>query len=651
MGLNRRQRRTQDKIQSMQQSSASSSLSGILKVGLRHHQAGQLAEAKAYYIQVLNAQPSQSEALHLLGLIAHQVGQHGVAVETIGRAVEIEPQFALYRCSLGNALKALRRLDEATDAYTQAIRLKPDFAEAHYNRGTVLAELGRIADAAGAYTTAICLKPDFLEAHYNLGTLLLEAGRFERALAAFHTTIRLNPDHAEAHANLGKTLQQLNRLGEALSAFETTIRIRPDYAEAHSNRGTVLKDLGRLGEALEACGSAIRLKPACAEAHSNLGTVMLELGRLDDATAAHKTAIRLRPDFAEAHYNLGNTLKAQGHLEDSIDAFDHAVRARPNFAEAHVNLGMQRLLAGDFPGGWADYEWRLRGASPHLHARTFSQPQWRGEDLAGQRIMLHAEQGLGDTIQFCRYVSLVAARGGCVILEAPKALLRLLSGLQGVTQMIAAGDPLPPFDVQSSLMSLPLAFETTIDTIPGQRPYLIASPEKTAYWQARLGPKSKRRVGLVWNGGLRLDQPELHALNERRNIPLQVIGQLNHPAIDFFSLQKGAPAESQLIALKDAIWTGGNFTNPAPDIDDFEDTAGLIENLDLVISVDTSTAHLAAAMGKPVWLLNRFDSCWRWMEHRADSPWYPTLRLFRQAGPGDWQGVIKRVAAALDRLS
>jgi tetratricopeptide (TPR) repeat protein len=613
MSLNRSHRRAQAKTLLVRQPSSSSSMSGILEAGLRHQRAGQLAQAKAVYIQVLKVNPSQADALHLLGLIAHQVGQNRIAVETIGRAVELEPKIALFHCSLGNALKASGSLDEAMDAYRSAIRLKPDFAESHYNLGTVLAALGRMEDAAEAYGRAIGLNPDFGEAHYSLGTIRLQQGALETAAGAFRHAIRSRQDHAEAHANLGKTLQELGRPEEALAACDAALSIKPHHAEAHSNRGNILK----------------------------------ALGRLDEAAAAHSTAIRFKPDFAEAHYNLGNTLKAQGRLGEAIHAHSQAVRLRPDFAAARVNLGMERLLSGDLPRGWADYEWRLRAACGHLQPRMFSQARWRGEALDGRTILLHAEQGLGDTIQFCRYAPLVALRGGCVVLEVPRPLLRLLSSLAGVTRLIAAGDPLPDFAVHCSLMSLPLAFGTDIDTIPAEVPYLSARPETACAWQDRLGPKTRRRVGLVWSGGLRPDQPELRVVNERRNIPLPLIGQLNHLDIDFVSLQKGEPAEGELRAMKDLIWPRGNLIDAAPDIGDFADTAGLIETLDLLISVDTSTAHLAAAMGKPVWLLNRFDSCWRWLEHREDSPWYPTLRLFRQAAPGDWQGVMQRVEAAL----
>jgi tetratricopeptide (TPR) repeat protein len=582
-------------------------------MGLRHHQAGELAEARALYRQVVNLDPGQADALHLLGLVAHQAGQHDIAIETIGRAIEIEPRVALYRCSLGNALRALGRLDEATQAYAYAIRFSPDFVEAHHNLGTVLVALGRPDAAAQAYANAIRFDPDFAEAHYNLGTVLLGRGQPEKALAAHRAAIRCQPDHAEAHAGLGKTLQDLGRPQEAAEAYTAAIRLRPDYAEAYVNLGTILK----------------------------------AVGRLDDAAHAHRTAIRIKPGFAEAHYNLGNTLKALGQLDAAIAAYEQAISIRPDFAEAHVNLGMELLLAGELPRGWAAYEWRLRKKSPLLQPRIFTQPQWRGEALNGRRILLHAEQGLGDAIQFCRYVPWVAAEGGCVILEAPRTLLRLLSGLDGVSELVAAGDALPEFDVQCSLMSLPFAFGTALDTIPARVPYLAARPERADFWRDRLGPRTRRRIGLVWSGGFRPDQPELHAVNQRRNIPLRLLGQLNHPAIEFVSIQKGEPAESELRALRQELWPGGNLHDAAPAIDDFADTAGLIEVLDLVISVDTSTAHLAAAMGKPVWLLNRFDSCWRWLEYRDDSPWYPGLRLFRQTAPGDWQGVMNRVRAAL----
>ena len=610
---NRKQRRAQAKAVTAQPLISLHKITSLLEIGLRHHQSGRLAEAKASYSQALTLEPGHAEALHLLGLIAHQVGQNDVSVETIIKAIRRAPKVALYRCSLANALKALGRLDEASRAYAQAIQLEPDFAEAHYNLAIVLRAMGRIDDAIRACETAVVLKPELAEAHDILGAMLLARGRRDEACAAFRRAIRAKPDAAEIHANLGIALQEAGRPDEALAAYDTAIRINPDYAEAHTNRGNVCK----------------------------------ALGRLDDAASAHRMAIWIKPDCAEARFNLGNTLKALGRSDEAIDAYEEAIHVRPDFAEARFNHSMELLLAGDFDRGWAEYEWRLDEACQHLAPRTFSRPRWRGENLRGRRILLHAEQGLGDTIQFCRYASLVAARGGCVTLEVPKLLVGLLSGLAGVTQLIAAGSALPAFDVHCPLMSLPLVFGTRLATIPAPIPYLTAKPDRVVRWRNRLGPSTRLRVGLVWSGGLRPDQPELREVNERRNIPLRMLGRLNHPGIDFVSLQKGEPAESEGLALKDIIWPAGNFYNAAPQIGDFEDTAALIETLDLVISVDTSTAHLAAAMGKPVWLLNRFDSCWRWLEHRDDSPWYPTLRLFRQTAAGDWPGVMERVAGAL----
>jgi tetratricopeptide (TPR) repeat protein len=536
------------------------------------------------------------------------------------------------------------RLTEATEVYRQALTLDPGQADALHLSGLAAHQLGQNAIAAKTIGQAIAAAPKIALYRCSLGNALKALGRMDEASVAYTDAIRLQPDFAEAHYNLGTALMALGRIDDAVDAFRAATRLKPDFTAAHLSLGAALREMGRLDAALAAYTRAIRVTPENAEAHTDRGNLLKAVGRLEEALAAHAAAIRVRPDFAEAHYNLGNTLKALGRLDEAIAAYRAAIRGKPDFAEAHVNLGMELLLAGDFAHGWAAYAWRLRGA---LSPRTFSRPAWRGESLAGRRILLHAEQGLGDTIQFCRYVPLVAARGGLVTLEAPRPLLRLLSGLSGVTRLIAEGESIPAFDVHCSLMSLPLAFGTEEDTIPAQVPYLAAKPDRIAYWRDRLGPKTRPRVGLVWSGGFRPDQPALFAVNARRNIPLPLIGQLNRPDIDFVSLQKGEPAEGELRALQDTLWPGGNFTNAGPDIGDFDDTAGLIETLDLVISVDTSTAHLAAAMGKPVWLLNRFDSCWRWLRHREDSPWYPTVRLFRQTEPGDWHGVARRVAAAL----
>ena len=341
----------------------------------------------------------------------------------------------------------------------------------------------------------------------------------------------------------------------------------------------------------------------------------------------------------------GQCPEGAGRLDEAVAAYDRAIRCKPDFAAATSTWGSHCCCPETSLTAGREYEWRLRGAHKHLKPRDCAAPQWRGEDLYGRTILLHAEQGLGDTIQFCRYAALLAARGGRVVLEAPRPLLRLLSGLKGVDQLIAAGDPLPAFDVHCPLMSLPLACGTQTRHDPGANSVSVRKAGDGFLLAGSVGPQNQ---AARWPGVERWLSAQSTRASACGNMTLQIIAQLNHPQLDFFSLQKGEPAESELLALQDTLWPGGNFHNVAHDLKDFDDTAGLIEALDLVIGVDTSTVHLAGALGKPVWLLNRFDSCWRWLEQRDDSPWYPTLRLFRQPGRGDWQSVIQNVARALE---
>jgi len=317
---------------------------------------------------------------------------------------------------------------------------------------------------------------------------------------------------------------------------------------------------------------------------------------------------------------------------------------------AYMNRAYAALLAGDFANGWVDHEWRWKARPQMLDPRFPDRTQWLGrESLLGKRIILRSEQGHGDTLQFSRYAKQVADLGATVIFEVQSELAALLANLEGVSQLVLRGEPLPAFDFHCPLMSLPLAFRTSLATIPAQVPYLVADPLKTRLWKDKLGPRTKPRVGLVWSGGFRPDQPELWPVNNRRNVPLAKLAALRNADIAFYSLQKGQPAESELTELKAAGWQGPELIDFTAALRDFSDTAALIENLDLVISVDTATAHLAAALAKPVWIMNRFDTCWRWLLDRDDSPWYPTVRLYRQQRAGDWDDVVERMRGYLLR--
>ena len=425
--------------------------------------------------------------------------------------------------------------------------------------------------------------------------------------------------------------------------------LRPEYAEAHSNRGNALHELKRFGEALASYDRALALRPDFSEAHSNRGNALQELRRFEEAVASYDRALALRGDLAEAHSNRGNALKELARFDEALASYEAALAVRPDFADAHFNEAMCRLLIGDLYRGWEKSEWRWETEQIRNGKRDLSQPLWLGsEEIAGKTILLHAEQGLGDTIQFGRYAPLVAARGARVILEVQRPLHGLMSTLSSTVHVASSGDPLPDFDFHCPLLSLPLAFATRLDTIPSATRYLSARDEQTRAWRERLGRHDKPRIGLAWAGNPRKELPGANRIDGQRSIALDRLAPLFEvTACEFFSLQKGGEAVRQLrdSALRHQV------TDLTDDLHDFSDTAALIENLDLVISVDTSVAHLAGALGKPFWLLNRYNTCWRWLLDREDSPWYPTARLFRQDTTREWEPVIRRVAVALqDRV-
>jgi tetratricopeptide (TPR) repeat protein len=542
------------------------------------HRQGHLARAELLYEEILEATPEQSDALHLLGVIASQTKNQTRAVELISKAIQIDPGNAVAYSNRGIALQKLERWDAALLDYDHAIAIRPDLSLAYCNRGNVLKELKQ----------------------------------WKAALASYDRAIEINPGFAEAHSNRGAALQMLNRCPAALASLDRALEIKPDYPDAHCNRGNVLK----------------------------------ELGQWDAAMSSYDRAIALQADHADAYANRGLLLQQLNRLDEALESFDRALALKPDDARAHVNRSMARLLTGDFENGWADFEWRHRLPDSLFvrEKRDYAAPRWTGaESLRGKSVLLYGEQGLGDTLQFCRYAHSLAALGAVVILEVPAPLKNLLASVPGVAHVLATGDALPAFDFHSSLMSLPWALRTTLHSIPARVPYLANDPDKLQYWREKLGAAARRRVGLVWSGGFRPEQPELWSVHNRRNIPLAKMASLKHPDIEFLSLQKGQPAEAELDALIAQRWDGPPITKLSHLLHDFSDTAALIEQLDLLITVDTSTAHLAGALGKPVWILNRHDTCWRWLRDRGDSPWYPTAKLYRQERPGDWDGVVARV--------
>ncbi len=584
--------------------------------------------------------PNYAEAHYSLGNVLKDKWQLDEAIAAFRRAIALRPNFPDAYSNLGIALAENGQLDEAIAAFQQAIALRPTYAEAHSNLGNALREKGQLDEAIAACRRAIALQPNFAEAHYNLGNALKDIGQLDEAIVAFRQAIALKPNYAEVYSNLGNPLTDKGQLDEAIAAYRRAIALRPNIAEAHSNLGNALREKGQLDEAIAACRQAIVLRPNFAEAYSNLGVALADKGQLDEAIAAYRQAIAFRPNFAEAHGNLGKALKDKGQLDDAIAACRRAIAIKPNFAGAHNNLSLAMLTRGDFQHGWEEHEWRWKCKGFSSRPRDFTQPQWDGRPLEGRTILLHAEQGFGDAIQFIRYVPLVQQRGGKIIVECPAGLQRLFQTMTASCQIVAEGQPLPAFDLQCPLLTLPRVFQTNLANIPETVPYLHADTELSRTWQHRLADQSPAvNVGLAWAGS------PIHKNDRNRSMKLARLAPLGQiPGARFVSLQKGeaaAEAKSPPANVELVDWT--------EELNDFADTAALIANLDLVIAVDTAVVHLGGAMAKPVWTLLPFVTDWRWLLEREDSPWYPSMRLFRQSSWGDWDSVITRVVDALSQ--
>jgi tetratricopeptide (TPR) repeat protein len=608
----------------------------LFQQGVALHQQGQLAAAKAIYEQVLGQQPRHFDALHLLGVLAYQTRHPDAAARLIGQAIAINPNVAAAYSNRGLALQDLGAVDDALAGFDKAIALQPDYADAHSNRGNALLALERPDDALASYDRAIALRPDFADAHSNRGNALCALGRFDEALAAYDLAIASQPRHAQAHANRGNALKALGRVDDALASYERALQIQPDDADALSGRGSALKELRRLDESLACFDRALALKPGHADAWSNRGNALQEMGRHAEALASYDGALAARPDYVEAWSNRGMALQELGRTDDAIASFDEAIRLEPERADARWNKALTLLSAGRLQPGWALHEWRWKRREAARSVRHFAQPLWLGEEnLCGRTILLHAEQGLGDTLQFCRYAKLVRNLGATVLFEAPKALLPVLAGLDGVDGWVEQGGPLPAFDVQCPLMSLPLAFGTGPGTIPSPGAYLVSRADKREAWTGRLGERTGLRVGLVWSGS------RTHQNDRKRSLPLDRLMAPLPRGPQYVSLQKDVRDED-LAALAAA-----GVRHFGDELRDFADTAALCDLMDLVVSVDTSVAHLAGALGKRTWVLLPFLPDWRWMLKGERSPWYRSMKLYRQGEDRRWEPVLDRVARDL----
>jgi Flp pilus assembly protein TadD len=502
----------------------------------------------------------------------------------------------------------------------------------------------RLDVAERLYRRVLAVAPRHADSLNLLGLVAHQTGRGDTAANLIRRAITINPTAAQYHCNLGVVLAEQGLRDQAEACHRKALALRPDYPEAHNNLGNVLWNLGHL-DAAEACyRSALDLRPDYPEAQNNMANALQNKGHFEAAAACSRRAVELWQSNPAALTNLGNTLRDLGQLDEAVASHQRAIELRPDFADAHFNLAVALLSAGDMAAGWEEYEWRWQTPQMAKGRRDFAQPQWHGEAAAGQTLLIHAEQGFGDTLQFCRYATLAAERGLRVVMEVPKPLVRLLRGLRGIDLAVGPGESLPDFDLHCPMLSLPRAMGTTLASIPGAVPYLHDDPGEAAKWRVRLAASCHPglKVGLVWAGDPRRALPHAAAVDRRRSIaPDRLAPLFAVSGVNFLSLQRAGPKMPARFPLIDFM----------DEMADFADTAALIANLDLVISVDTAVAHLAAALGRRVWLLDRFDSCWRWLTGRRDSPWYPTLRLHRQQRPGEWEPVVAEVAHDLVRLA
>jgi len=572
-----------------------------------------------------------ARALHAEGVALAAAGDNRAAA-AIARAARAAPGDPNIFSDLGVIYRRLGMVPRAIAAYRRAVAVAPGHAGAWFNLGNALRDSGKGDDAVVAYRRAIAADPTSVTAYANLGLALIDLGRADDAIDVLERGLLVDPGHADIHNNLGNALRARGEAEPAAAAYRRATRVQPDYARAHVNLGITLRELGRTDEAFESYAHALKIDPDWPEAHNSLGVGMREQGRAKEAIASYRRALESNPDYAEALGNLGVALVDLGDLEEALAAFDRAVSLAPESALFHWNRALALLSAGRLREGWPEFEWRWRKADFTSPKRDFSQPQWDGTPRPSATILLHAEQGVGDTLHFIRYVPKVAARIGRVIVECQPELHALVAPMPGIERVVASGEPLPAFDVHAPLLSLPGIFATDVETLPADVPYIRPLPGRSVSVDG-----DGFKVGIAWAGSA------THRNDHNRSVELQLFKALiDTPGCRFYSLQVGDGREQiQDAGFSDEIVDlGGQF-------DDFADTAAAVAELDLVISVDTAVVHLAGAMARPVWTLLPFAPDWRWLRDRNDSPWYPTMRLFRQKKAGEWKGVFRALGRAL----
>lgn len=604
------------------------------QAALSIHQAGRLAEAEALYQAILSARPGHPDAMHLIGVVKVQSGQPEAGIDWITRAIAINPDNAVFHSNLGKALSDIGRHVEAIESCRRALALAPPSVDTLVNLGFAYNELGQSDEAVACFRQALSLNPGHVDARANLGAVLWKSGRLDEAEAEYSTLLRKDPNGMRAYIGLGAIRHEQRRFAEAARLHREALRLFPNSIDALSNLAITLLELGRLDEAEATCRTALNLKPDFPPALSNLGVILTQRGLFNEGEALLRRAVALAPGMERTLANLASALVEQGRFGEAEATYREILSLHPASADAKVNLSLVLLLLGRFEQGWPLYEWRrdVRNLTKAYAQVTGAAEPWTGQTAPGRVLLVRAEQGFGDVIQFSRYLPMAAERVR-VVVQAPAVLHSLLATLPGIECLIEPADGAKT-DFYCSMLSLPAIFGTTQDSIPADIPYLRAPTDAAQAWRERLAGVEGLKVGIAWAGS-----PTLRHDGRRSIDPVLLADLFATPGVSFVSLQKDGPF------ARDA-----NLSDWTRELDDFADTAALIAALDLVISVDTAVAHLAGALGKPVWLLNRFAPDWRWRLETTDLPWYPSLRQFRQSAPDDWRDVLERVAVELQGM-
>ena len=643
---------------------------------------GRLEEAERLYREALAARSDFPEAWNNLGSLLKDQHRFEEAAEAFRQAVTYRPGFTTAWNGLGNALKLQFKFAEAVEAYDQTIALDPAFAEPLINRAGCHLVLKRLEEAVRDTITALTLRPDYpqaegtlklvlmelgvslldrrmmepaeqicrlavarypddAECRFRLGNVFLRARNFDEAEKTYFEVLEIKPDFAPSRNNLCSLYLEQDDATKALEQGRLAVALDPSLADVHNNLGNALRATGHPEEAMAAYGQALALRSDFPQAFNNLGVLMGEMGMIEASLASFGQAIALCPDYAEAYSNMGNVLKGRRRGQEAIAAYRQALEVRPDYHGARLNLAIGLLQQGQWREGWAEYHSRWLTGPLARQRVAFFQPEWNGEPLEGKTILLYGEQGYGDVLQFIRYAPMLAARGARVIVLVHKGLVRLCQSIQGVAQVRSFDDPPVEFDYHLAMMSALKVFNTTPETIPSNTPYLAADPAQVEVWRQRLAHLPGKKVGLVWSGDPRPHDLAANMLDRQRSLSLQAFAFMGDiPGISVISLQKGGPAGQ----AKDSPFP---LLDLMEDAKDFADTAALVEALDLVVSVDTSMVHLTGAIGKPVWILSRYDGCWRWLLDRETTDWYPSAKLFLQTAPNDWSAALAKLEAEL----